>query len=151
MLGGSSVLNAMLYARGNKKDYDTWEKMGNTGWSYNQVLKYFKKSEDMRIERYKNSPYHGIGGYLPIEDFKYHVPVTNFLLKSGLDMGYNIVDFNGATQTGFAHFPGTLRDGLRCSTAKAFLRPASKRKNLHISTSSMVKKILVGKSNTFSV
>lgn len=70
VLGGCSVLNAMLYIRGNKKDYDRWEELGLPGWGYDDVLPYFKKSEDMRIEELKDDPYHGTGGYLTVEHFK---------------------------------------------------------------------------------
>ncbi|XP_076653441.1 glucose dehydrogenase [FAD, quinone]-like [Halictus rubicundus] len=143
VLGGSSVLNAMLYVRGNKRDYDGWEKQGNPGWDFESVLPYFKKSEDIRIEEYKNSPYHQTGGHLTVEYFKYRFPVTDYLIKAGREAGYNVVDVNGPTQTGFTYSPGTLRDGLRCSTAKAFLRSASKRENLHVSVNSLVEKILI--------
>ncbi|XP_076299315.1 glucose dehydrogenase [FAD, quinone]-like [Lasioglossum baleicum] len=143
VLGGSSVLNAMLYVRGNKKDYDQWEELGNPGWNYESVLPYFKKSEDMKIEQYKNSPYHQTGGYLTVEYFKYRTPVIDYLMQAGKDIGYNVVDVNGATQTGFTYSHGTLRDGLRCSTAKAFLRSASKRENLHVSVRSRAEKILI--------
>ncbi|XP_076767246.1 glucose dehydrogenase [FAD, quinone] [Xylocopa sonorina] len=151
VLGGSSVLNAMLYIRGNKKDYDAWEEMGNPGWSYESVLPYFKKSENMKIKELQDSPYHGTGGYLSVEHFNYYSPVTSYLMNAGVDMGYDVVDVNGATQTGFTFSQGTLKNGLRCSTAKAFLRPASNRRNLDISTRSIVEKILVredGKSKT---
>ncbi|XP_076299314.1 uncharacterized protein LOC143218165 [Lasioglossum baleicum] len=143
VLGGSSVLNAILYVRGNKKDYDHWEELGNPGWNYTSVLPYFKKSEDMRIEQYKNSPYHHTGGYLTVEHFKYRTPVIDYIMQAGKDIGYNVVDVNEATQTGFTYSHGTLRDGLRCSTAKAFLRSASKRENLHVSVDSRAEKILI--------
>ncbi|XP_078051782.1 glucose dehydrogenase [FAD, quinone]-like, partial [Augochlora pura] len=143
VLGGSSVLNALLYVRGNKKDYDNWEKLGNPGWNYDSVLPYFKKSEDMRIEEYENSSYHQTGGYLTVEHFRYRTPVENYIVKAVTEVGYNIVDVNGPTQTGVTYSEGTLRDGLRCSTAKAFLRPASKRKNLDVSIHSTVEKILI--------
>ncbi|XP_076652656.1 glucose dehydrogenase [FAD, quinone]-like [Halictus rubicundus] len=143
VLGGSSVLNGMMYVRGNKRDYDNWEKQGNPGWDFASVLPYFKKSEDMTIEEYKNSSYHQTGGHLTIEYFKYRFPVTKHVMKAGTDVGYNVVDINGPTQTGFSYTPGTLRDGLRCSTAKAFLRSASKRENLHVSVNSHAEKILI--------
>ncbi|XP_078044350.1 glucose dehydrogenase [FAD, quinone]-like [Augochlora pura] len=143
VLGGSSVLNAMLYIRGNKKDYDSWEKLGNPGWSFDKVLPYFKKPEDMRIQEYKDSPYHQTGGDLTVEYFRYRSPVTNYLVKACTESGYNVVDANGAIQTGVTFSHGTLRDGLRCSTAKGFLRPASKRKNLHVKTFATVEKILI--------
>ncbi|XP_076683503.1 glucose dehydrogenase [FAD, quinone]-like [Andrena cerasifolii] len=142
VLGGTSVLNAMVYMRGNKRDYDGWEEMGNPGWNYESVLSYFKKSEDMRIPEYQDSPYHQTGGYLTVEHFRYHSPITDHLVNANIEMGYKLQDVNGANQTGIMFTHGTLRNGLRCSTAKAFLRSASNRKNLHISTESIVEKIL---------
>ncbi|KAJ8682935.1 hypothetical protein QAD02_018727 [Eretmocerus hayati] len=146
VLGGSSVLNAMLYVRGNRKDYDAWAEMGNQGWDYESVLPYFIKSEDNRIDELDGSPYHGKGGPLTIEKFRYQSPITEYLIKAGKDMGYDEVDVNGAEQTGFTYSHGTLRDGLRCSASKAFLRPCSKRKNLHVATYSFVEKILVNET-----
>lgn len=70
VLGGSSVLNAMLYIRGNKRDYDRWAEEGNPGWSYEEVLPYFKKSEDMRIDDLRDDYYHGKDGYLTVEHFR---------------------------------------------------------------------------------
>lgn len=69
-LGGSSAINAMLYVRGNRRDYDNWAEMGNPGWSYDDVLDYFKKAEDIRIPELKASPYHGSGGFLSVEYFR---------------------------------------------------------------------------------
>lgn len=145
VLGGSSSMNAMLYVRGNKRDYDLWETIGNHGWSYNQVLPYFKKSEDMRIEEYKDSPYHGTGGYLTVENFQYKQPIWEYFMLAAKELGYDWLDFNGEKQTGFMNPQATIRDGLRCSTAKAFLRSASHRENLHISLNSHVEKILIEK------
>nr|CAD7588852.1 unnamed protein product [Timema genevievae] len=71
VLGGSSVLNAMLYVRGNPRDYDRWEEEGNPGWGYRHVLKYFKKSEDVKIDYLSESPFHQKGGYLTVEEFRY--------------------------------------------------------------------------------
>ncbi|KMQ85288.1 glucose dehydrogenase [Lasius niger] len=143
VLGGTSVLNGMIYIRGNKRDYDSWAALGNEGWDYESVLPYFKVSEDVRAEELDDSPYHHKGGYLTVERFKYNPPMIDYFLDSGEELGYKVHDINGANQTGFSYAYGTLRDGLRCSTAKAFLRPASKRKNLHVSLKSFVEKILV--------
>ncbi|KAM3963992.1 glucose dehydrogenase [FAD, quinone] [Aphomia sociella] len=143
VLGGSSVLNAMLYIRGNKRDYDNWEKLGNAGWSYKDVLPYFLKSEDMRIPEYEKDPYHSTGGPLTVEYFGYEQPITRKILEAGQQLGYNILDVNGAYQTGFTRSHATVRNGLRCSTAKAFLRPAGKRPNLHVSVHSLVEKVLI--------
>lgn len=148
VLGGSSVLNAMLYIRGNKRDYDTWECMGNVGWGYDSVLPYFKKSEDIRIPEHQNDPYHATGGSLTIEYFAFEQPITRKILEAGEQLGYRIRDANGELQTGFTRSQATVRDGLRCSTAKAFLRPTSKRKNLHTSVHSLVEKILIDEQNT---
>ncbi|PSN57094.1 hypothetical protein C0J52_01323 [Blattella germanica] len=143
VLGGSSVLNAMLYIRGNRKDYDRWASLGNEGWSFDEVLPYFKKSEDMQISQCMDSPYHSTGGYLTIEHFKYKTPISKAFLAAGEEMGYVTRDVNAEKQTGFTESPGTLRNGLRCSTAKAFIRPASKRNNLHISLHSHVEKVII--------
>lgn len=135
----------MLYVRGNRRDYDSWAALGNTGWDYQSVLPYFKVSEDTRSKDLLNSPYHQQGGYLTVDHFKYTPPVVDYLIYSGEELGHKVHDLNGEKQTGFAYSHGTVRDGLRCSTAKAFLRPVSKRKNLHVSLDSLVEKILVKK------
>lgn len=83
VLGGCSVLNAMLYIRGNRRDYDLWESLGNYGWSYADVLPYFKKSEDMQIKEFMDDPYHGTGGYLTVENFRYHSTLAYWFLEAG--------------------------------------------------------------------
>ncbi|XP_053617632.1 glucose dehydrogenase [FAD, quinone]-like [Plodia interpunctella] len=143
VLGGSSVLNAMLYIRGNKRDYDYWATIGNTGWSYKSILPYFLKAEDMRIPAYQSDPYHATGGPLTVEYFKFQQPITEKILEAGSQLGYNILDVNGEYQTGFTRSHATVREGLRCSAAKAYLRPASNRPNLHVSVHSLVEKILI--------
>ncbi|XP_017877132.1 glucose dehydrogenase [FAD, quinone]-like [Ceratina calcarata] len=135
----------MMYVRGNRRDYDQWEALGNPGWNYTNVLYYFKKSEDFRIREFQNSSYHSTGGPLSVENNRYHAPVIDYLVRAGTEMGYEYVDINGASQTGFTITESTLRDGLRCSAAKAFLRPAWRRKNLQIIIESTVEKILIAK------
>ncbi|GAB1864823.1 Glucose dehydrogenase [acceptor] [Camponotus japonicus] len=151
VLGGSSVLNAMYYIRGNRRDYDSWAALGNAGWDYKSILPYFKKSEDARAEELVDSSYHQEGGYLTIERFRYESPIDDYIIHSGEELGYKVHDVNGENQTGFTYAYGTLRDGLRCSTAKAFLRSVSKRKNLHISLKSFVEKILVEEDGTSKI
>ncbi|GBP43989.1 Glucose dehydrogenase [Eumeta japonica] len=151
-LGGSSVINAMLYIRGNRRDYDKWSNMGNSGWSFEEVFPYFLKAEDMRIPQYKDDPYHSTSGPITVEYFKYQHPITNDILEAGKQLGYEIRDVNGEFQTGFTKSHATVRDGLRCSTAKAYLRPASKRPNLHISINTFVEKVLIdGKKRAYGV
>ena len=143
VLGGSSVLNYMLYVRGNRRDYDSWAAMGNYGWSYNDVLPYFIKSEDNRNPYLAATPYHGVGGYLTVQEAPYKTPLATAFVEGGVEMGYEHRDGNGAYQTGFMIAQGTIRRGSRCSTAKAFLRPIRKRKNLHIAMHAHVHQILI--------
>ncbi|CAG9559047.1 unnamed protein product [Danaus chrysippus] len=146
VLGGSSVLNTMLYIRGNKRDFDQWESFGNPGWGYKDVLPYFKKSEDQRNPYLaKDTKYHSTGGYLTVQDAPYNTPIGAAFLQAGEEMGYDILDINGAQQTGYAWYQFTMRRGTRCSTAKAFLRPVRLRQNLHIALFSHVTKVLIDK------
>lgn len=98
-LGGSTVINYMIAARGNPLDYDRWAQMGNEGWSYDEILPYFKKSEDMQVV--VNDPnYHGKNGYLTISDVKYHTKASKVFLKAAQEAGYKYVDYNGKNQLG---------------------------------------------------
>lgn len=115
MLGGSSVLNYMLYVRGNKRDYDAWAAAGNTGWSYDDVLPYFIKSEDNRNPYLAaNTKYHGTGGYLTVQEPAYVTPLLNAFIQAGQEMGYDNVDGNAATQTGSVSL-------IHCNFADEFL------------------------------
>lgn len=164
VLGGSSVLNTMLYVRGNKRDYDLWDALGNKGWSYEEILPYFRKSEDQRNPYLaKNKRQHStgefslkessnftlnivkfiLGGYLTVQDSPYLTPIGPAFLQAGEEMGYDIVDINGDQQTGFAFFQFTQRRASRCSAAKAFLRPARLRKNLHVALFAHVTKVII--------
>ncbi|XP_014357254.2 glucose dehydrogenase [FAD, quinone] [Papilio machaon] len=148
VLGGSSVLNTMLYIRGNKRDFDQWEAFGNPGWGYEDVLPYFKKSEDQRNPYLaRDKRHHGVGGYLTVQDAPYNTPIGAAFLQAGEEMGYDITDVNGAQQTGYAWYQFTMRRGTRCSTAKAFLRPVRLRQNLHVSLFSHVTKVLIDKDD----
>jgi len=143
VLGGSSVLNYMLYVRGNRRDYDDWEAQGNPGWGYNEALRYFKKSEDNRNPYLAATPYHSTGGYLTVQEAPWRTPLATAFVEAGVEMGYENRDGNGEFQTGFMIPQGTIRRGSRCSTSKAFLRPVRNRPNLHISLNSQVLKILI--------
>ncbi|XP_063988367.1 glucose dehydrogenase [FAD, quinone] [Diachasmimorpha longicaudata] len=147
VLGGSSVLNTMLYIRGNRRDFDQWESFGNPGWSFEDVLPYFKKSEDQRNPYLaRDKRYHNTGGYLTIQDSPYNTPLGPAFLQAGEEMGYDIVDVNGEQQTGFALWQYTMRRGTRCSTAKAFIRPIRLRPNFHLSLWSHVTRLLIDPS-----
>lgn len=100
VIGGSSVLNYMLYVRGNKKDYDGWEAQGNPGWGYRDALYYFKKSEDNQNPYLAQTPYHGTGGYLTVSEAPYHTPLVASFIDGGKQLGYKNRDINGEYQTG---------------------------------------------------
>ena len=139
-LGGSSSINAMLYVRGHKWDYDHWSQLGNEGWSYEEVLPYFKKAE--HNEMFDNN-YHGQDGPLNVSKIRHeNKPVKDFV-KSGSEIfGFN-EDFNGKEQEGIGFYQCTQKDGKRCSAAKAYLVPCLDRDNLTILTDTNVNKIVI--------
>lgn len=143
VLGGSSVLNAMVYVRGNKRDYDEWEAQGNLGWSYKDVLPYFTKSEDNRNPYLVKTGYHGSGGYLTVQESPWRTPLSLAFVKAGEELGYEHRDCNGAEQSGFMLVQTTMRRGSRCSTSKAFLRPVRLRENLHIAKFAHATRVLI--------
>ncbi len=140
VLGGSGSINAMIYIRGNRADYDGWAAGGAQGWSYDEVLPYFKRSEDN--ERGEDG-FHGVGGPLSVADSRAMSPLIETMLEaaelSGLD--YN-PDFNGARQEGVGRFQLTQRNGRRHSTAAAFIHPVETRPNLDVITDALALRIL---------
>jgi choline dehydrogenase len=149
VLGGSSSINAMCYCRGHKKDYDLWESSGNHGWSFKDVLPYFKKSENNH--RIINE-YHGNSGYLNVSDLKYHNPLSDVFLQACEESGYNITDdFNGSKQRGFGFYQVTQNNGSRNSSAQAYLSPVKSRDNLTIWTKSYCQKVLLEKNTAKGV
>ncbi|XP_052863014.1 glucose dehydrogenase [FAD, quinone] isoform X2 [Anopheles cruzii] len=143
VLGGTSVLNGMMYIRGNPQDYDDWEAQGNAGWKWKDVLPYFMKSEDNQQINEVDSKYHSTGGMLPVGRFPYNPPFSHSVLKAGEELGYQVQDLNGANTTGFMIAQMTNRNGIRYSAARSFLRPAVNRPNLHILLNTTVTKVLV--------
>ncbi|XP_011501810.1 PREDICTED: glucose dehydrogenase [FAD, quinone] [Ceratosolen solmsi marchali] len=134
----------MLYIRGNRRDFDQWESFGNPGWGYRDILYYFKKSEDQRNPYLaKDKIYHQTGGYLTIQDAPYNTPLGVAFLEAGQEMGYDILDVNGAQQTGFAFYQYTMRRATRCSAAKAFIRPIRLRPNFHLALWTHVTRVLI--------
>ena len=133
----------MMYIRGNPNDYNDWEAMGNPGWKYSDVLPYFLKSEDNQQINDVDAGYHGKGGLLPVSRFPYNPPIAKAILRGGEELGFKIQDLNGANQTGFMIAQTTSKNGIRYSSARAFLRPATKRSNLHVLVNTTVTKVLV--------
>ena len=139
MLGGCSSINAMIYVRGNRADYDAWAAAGHVGWSYDEVLPYFKRSE--HNER-GESAYHGADGPMAVSESRSMHPLVDTMLEAARQAGHeHNPDFNGARQEGVGRFQLTQREGMRCSTADAFLRPAADRENLEVVTRAMALRI----------
>ncbi|XP_030377979.1 glucose dehydrogenase [FAD, quinone]-like [Scaptodrosophila lebanonensis] len=145
VLGGCSSINAMMYIRGNRRDYDHWAALGNPGWHYDNVLHYFRKLEDMRVPGYERSPYHGHGGPISVENYRFASPLRDIYMEAAraLDVVHPDGDFNGRTQTGFAPPHGTLREGLRCSANKGYIRRSWQRPNLDIVLKAFVERVLI--------
>jgi choline dehydrogenase-like flavoprotein len=140
VLGGCGSINAMIYARGNRADYDEWAALGCEGWSYQDVLPYFRRSEDN--ERGEDA-FHGVGGPLSVSDSRSMHPLVDAMIEAAAQAGHERnPDFNGARQEGVGRFQFTQRDGLRWSTADAFLHPARERPNLDVITHAMSTRIL---------
>ena len=141
VLGGSSSINGLLYVRGQHEDYERWRQHGNLGWGYDDVLPYFKKSED---QTRGSNDFHGAGGPLPISDWRHADPLSAAFVDAAVQTGVpRNNDFNGATQEGAGFFQTTTKGGRRASAAVAYLRPAKARQNLHIETSALAERILL--------
>ena len=141
VLGGSSSINAMCYCRGHRQDYDGWAESGATGWGFDDVLPYFLKSEDQ-----ENGPsaFHGTGGPLSVQNLRHTNPLSDVFLRAAEQAGLpRNDDFNGPRQRGFGFYQVTQRDGRRCSSAVAFLRPARDRANLQVRTHAHATRVLL--------
>ncbi|KOC71126.1 Glucose dehydrogenase [acceptor] [Habropoda laboriosa] len=146
VMGGSSVLNHMIATRGNAWDYDRWAELGNEGWAFKDVLKYFKKSENVQIpEARKDRTYRGTNGPVSLDHAPFRTPLLNAFLEGGQELGYNLVDYNGKEQMGFSQIQGSLYRGYRMSSNRAYLHNRRIR-NLHVSKKSMVHKVLIDKA-----
>lgn len=149
VLGGSSSLNGLLYVRGQAQDYDRWQQLGNKGWSYEDVLPYFIKSEDQ--ER-GESKYHGVGGLLKVSDLRLRRPIAEYFVQAATQIGIpRNDDYNGETQEGVGYFQQTCFKGFRWSTAKGFLRPAKKRSNLTVLTKAHSNRIVIKENKAVGV
>ena len=139
VLGGSSSINGMLYVRGQPLDYDTWAQLGNRGWSYDEVLPFFKQSES--FER-GGDDYRGGGGELNVADMVETHPLLEAYVEAGTELGYpRNPDYNGESQEGFGIYQVTQKNGRRFSTARAFLDPARGRPNLTIMTKALTQRV----------
>jgi choline dehydrogenase len=142
VLGGSSSMNAMIYIRGNRHDFQSWrDEHGCTGWGYQDLMPYFRRAEDNSRGA---SPYHGAGGPLAVSDLRYKSPACEAFIAAAREQGATAnEDFNGPRQDGVGWYQVTQRKGRRCSAAVAYLHPAMSRPNLTVHTDALVTKILI--------
>ena len=148
-LGGSSSINGLLYIRGQRQDYDHWRQLGNAGWSFEDILPYFMKSEDQQNGA---DEFHGTGNELAVQNMRAKRDICEALINAAGELGVQRnADFNGAEQEGAGYFQQTARNGLRCSTARAFLNPVKNRPNLDIVTHALVEKVLIENTRTIGI
>jgi choline dehydrogenase len=141
VLGGTSSINGMLYVRGNPADYDGWAQMGCRGWSYADVLPYFKKSE--HYVSGKETEYRGKGGPLLVEDYRTILPLTHRFVEAAQQAGFVFTpDYNGKVQEGVGYSQMTRRGRFRGSTARTFLAEARRRPNLRVETKAVATRLL---------
>lgn len=141
VIGGTSTLNGMVYIRGVPSDYHGWAEMGLRGWSWDDVLPLFQKSEGHRD---RHDAFHGVAGPLHVGRAQGRNPLTQAFVAAGVQAGYPINDdFNGARQEGFGFYDFTIRNGRRCGTARAFVRPSLGRKNLKLVTRALTTRIVI--------
>lgn len=149
VLGGSSAVNGMMYSRGHPGDYDQWAQMGAKGWSFDEVLPYFRKSE--RSER-GASHWHGADGPMRVSRMSTDDPLVQAMQAAARNRGHPVTDdFESGTSEGFGLPDLTIGRGRRASTASAFLRPARNRPNLRIETGAQVTRLLFKGSRTVGV
>ncbi len=136
VIGGSSSINGHLYVRGQARDYDTWAQLGNHGWSYADVLPYFRKSEDRSTG---GDAYHGSGGEQHVSDIHHRHPLCEAFIDGAVSLGVpRNEDYNGASQEGVGYYQRTIRNGRRHSAAVGFLAPVRKRRNLTVHDEALV-------------
>ena len=141
VLGGSSSINAMIYARGHPSDYDHWAEQGNAGWSWPDVLPFFQRAE--HNERGADA-FHGTGGPLNVTEVRSPCPVADDFVRAGVQAGYpESADFNGAQFEGVGRYQVTHKGGERWSAAKGYLAPARSRPNLEVITGARATRIVL--------
>lgn len=142
VLGGSSSINGLLYVRGQPEDYDGWAQMGCSGWGWNDVLPFFKRSESWEGE--DNTGLRGKSGPLSVQHSRLKRDIVDTWLDAAVAAGYpRNPDYNGKDQEGVGHFQLTMNGGRRCSSAAAYLTPYRDRKNLHVITDIQTEKVLI--------
>jgi choline dehydrogenase len=141
VLGGCSSINGMIYMRGQARDYDHWRQLGNSGWAWDDVLPYFRKSEDYAFGA---DDMHGAGGEWRVEGQRLHWPILDAFIAACEEIGIpRVEDFNRGDNFGVSYFKVNQKRGIRWNASKAFLRPAAKRSNLTVLSGAQAKELLI--------
>ena len=140
VLGGSSSINGLIYIRGQAEDFNVWRQLGNAGWSFDEVLPYFRKAEDN--ERGADE-FHGVGGPLAVSDLCDRHPLAEAYVEAALQCGYpRNDDFNGSVQEGAGYYQTTMRKGVRSSAAGGYLKQARRRANLKVVSQALATRVV---------
>ncbi|XP_053617633.1 glucose dehydrogenase [FAD, quinone]-like [Plodia interpunctella] len=142
-VGGTSVINYMIYTRGRPQEWDRIAAAGNYGWAYNDVLQYYKKSERAKLDGYENSPTRNKDGRMPVEFVQRRTKLIKAFLEAGKLLGHPTVDYNSPNELGFGYVQVTAQDGHRQSAAKVFLHKHKNRRNLHVLPESTATRVLI--------
>ncbi|EDW00243.1 glucose dehydrogenase [FAD, quinone] [Drosophila grimshawi] len=143
VLGGTSSINFMIYNRGNRRDFDAWAERGNHGWSYNEVLPYFLRSESAQLQGLEHSPYHNHSGPLRVENVRFRTQLAHAFVAASVEAGHPHTDYNGESQMGVSYVQATTINGRRHSAFSAYIQPVrNRRPNLHIFPFTRVTRVL---------
>ncbi len=141
VLGGSTSINGLIHNRGQREDFDHWARLGNTGWDYENILPYFKRTEHRLAH---TTEYRGHDGLMPVSDTDWKHPIADAFIAGAEELGIpKNEDYNGHTQEGAGYFQRTIHKGRRMSTAQTYLKAAKRHKSLRIKTNTQVTRILI--------